>query len=292
MPLQNITTLVAGAVLALLVGRGFFWGVSSFVYARLENETVALIGGVAAWLTAVTYTFFGGLYRNGPYEKAVGLVVGNPIRYILPPGWSWWLPRGIGGSVAINMQTMSIDRTNQPLEAVPAADNITVSISYLAQVRVTDPYTYATVENPLKALQNAIDQGIREFANLHPAEDLTKKKREFVDSIDNNETVKEVAEECGLEIVSLSVDDVNLPEEIVGSRIKQVTEIQEAKAEETETNNVLNLMQKYKEKFPNLSDQQILNAVQAERGKIRRLVVEGSAGDFTKGAAVSSLNKE
>lgn len=81
------------------------------------------------------------------------------------------------------------------------------------------------------------------------------------------------------------VDDINLPPELVRANEQKEIEKAQRESEATEMGTVTLLMEEMKKKFPDLTDKQILDAVQAERKKITRVVVEGDAGDFTKGAA-------
>lgn len=92
--------------------------------------------------------------------------------------------------------------------------------------------------------------------------------------------------DLGVTIRRLNVEKVEPEGELKGDAERAARERQQRTAEESETDTVVVLMEKYRKKFPNLSDTEILNAVQTERGKASRIIVDGSGGDMSKAAAI------
>lgn len=288
--IKKLLSIAIGIALGFIAFRFAYGLIGDIVYDRGRNGIIATLAAAIAGTIAFAYVLFAGLYKNKPFEKGVGLFLGSATSYVLPDGWSWWLPRGLGGVIPVNTQALTLDRTKgcKPLEKVLSKDNIEMAISFLAQLRVVDILKNAGTQSPFKAAETAIEQAFREFAALHDSLDLPKKKAEFATHVMNDRALREKLRELGYIILSISVNDIDPPQEIVQANIKKKTEKAESEAEDTETENVIKLMKKYE--AAGLVGKDALNAVQAERGKIRRIVIDGNAsgGDFTRGAAINT----
>tara|TARA_B100000745_G_scaffold89159_1_gene56017 strand:- start:25192 stop:26241 length:1050 start_codon:yes stop_codon:yes gene_type:complete len=106
-------------------------------------------------------------------------------------------------------------------------------------------------------------------------------------------TVKETAESMGFEIERVLVDDFTLPRSIVEAAERERVEEAQRRAEETEIQAVISLVKMMKGvgegedlKLEGVSDKDILNVIQAERGKASRYVVDGSGDSLAKAASI------
>jgi regulator of protease activity HflC (stomatin/prohibitin superfamily) len=86
----------------------------------------------------------------------------------------------------------------------------------------------------------------------------------------------------GIKIFRLNVTTVEPEGDLKTDAERAAREQQQREAEEREAGALVGVMAKIREKFPNLSDMEVLNAAQTERGKATRVIIDGTGSDVTK----------
>lgn len=271
----------------------------------------------------MVYSAFAGFVNTPAAKNAVPELFGEYVDWWLAPaGYSWWFPAPIG---EVN-RTVHVGENSVPLSAtqIEAADNVHVSTTYTPIFRVKWPLVYVRYGGgPEKALGGLFNRTMRWFVSLYkstklPAmrglasevmagarntlsleDDIAKPEDlegdtyevDFAAGSDNNWTVRKTAESMGFEIIQVLVDDFTLPNSITAAAEQERVEEAQRRSELTEVGTLEAAMKQMKEAFPELSDAEVMRAVQAERGKIDYVHVGGEGGDFTKGAAVQTSRK-
>ena len=312
-----VGSLFLGVMISSLVG-GIFGAI-------LSNEYIG-------W-SLVIYTFFFGLYYLDGNEEGVPKVLGQYVNfdgYRLPPGLSWFLPWPLGDTTKVVMTERTSDHrlSAQNTIEVLSWDNVKVKMSFLVQYRVFDSLAFVLVEEPLKALEAAIDETVRWFANLYNADDLPKAKGGASDFISGKKAEKEEEEimmvraiyyekgnnrfiapgedrtekfedfisiessirSRGMCITSAFVDDFGLPPSMTAARAQISVQEAEVSADEKRMASLTARIRQLRKELPDADDEFLLNAAQALQGDASKTVIEnrGGAGDFTTGAVISA----
>lgn len=305
---RSIASIVFGWSLAGALGLIVFQITQTQILSAGWGENVALVAGIPGFLGVILYIGYFGMRNLNFLENGVPLIIGQRIRgYTIPPGRSWWFPHPFGGIFKVYVGQKTLNKTNSngtAISKVLSKDNYEVGVSALIQWTVCNPYLYSELENPESAFQGLIERNVRWYVGNNNGEEIPPKKKEIADMIqgkiaeistaDNGreptqEEIPEIAKSWGIKIDHVMVDDVNLPPDIVKAWEQKRIEASQQEYEQTEMDTVLKLMENYKTKFPNskMSDKDILNIIQAERNKAKRIIIEGDAGDFTKGGYLS-----
>lgn len=297
-------TLIVGAILmiieVLVLNWMFGFGLFTFLTAFFGSF------GLSSWLFMIN-----GAYRNGELERATGGVGGQLTSWILPTGLSWWIPRRLGGSQErkLNVEIRELNRTKdkgKPLEGVVTYDGAEIGVEYFTQYRVTDiekARQYTNIDTAFAAL---MDRHARFFANEwdgDPAttKSLTRRKTSFSNWMSGQLPVKNrkgedmqndiIAEAAamGVELVSSRITDINPPKELVEARKAKIRERAEGEAERA---NIVQLRRQVRglrkgyskdDEALDITDREALEAAQLARKDVRKIIVGGDAGDFTKG---------
>ena len=278
---------------------------------------------VGAFVVGILYSLLAGAHVNKPLYNGVPELFGSYVSWWLaPPGLSWWIPEPFGSIT----QTVFVgdNPATRNLVEVEAADNVQMSTRYTFVVRVLYPFVYARYgdEGSEKALRALMDRTMRWLISIHlsthlPAargevsevmagasdtirvvgEDGTERMYTFSSSsvAGNRRTLARMARDLGWEIVEFLAEDFTLPKSVADAAERKRIEEEERAAELAEADTVVAIAKR----LAGLSDEQpldlsilahaaALEAAQAERGKIDKVVVTGGAGDFTQGAAVQT----
>lgn len=316
--LKSVISIAFGWLLAGLLGFMAFQIIQSQILSTGWHKEFAFLGGTFGFLGILLYVGYFGMQNLHFLENGVPLIIGQRLSfYIIPPGRSWWFPSPLGEIFKVYIGQKTLDRrnsTNNPISHVLSADRLEVGVSLLVQYSVSDPYSYSTLENPESAFEGLIDRNVRWYVSLNEGEEMPSKRDELASMIsgkiqkedDGNGNMKQyvvdkdgnwvdtenhvvaTAHDWGIKINYVLADDINLPKDLIAAYEQERVEIRQQSYESTETETVIALMKKYRLGFPNLTDREILNAVQVERKKAKRILLEGNAaGDFTRGGYLS-----
>lgn len=118
-----------------------------------------------------------------------------------------------------------------------------------------------------------VDQLLKKWGELEKFVcDKFKEEYEAYDEIlKKNVKYTELEHKYGVEIIRLSLTDIDLPKELQEQREKA---LKERYFEEGEKKRWQNTIKRIKKSFPNISDEKALNAIQVERDKIKKHVIE------------------
>lgn len=304
---KAILSMLVGWSFATFVGLGVFQFTQNFIITQGWPAEMGSISGAGGFILSLIYIGYYGMRRLGYLDNGVPLLLDQRIKiHLLPPGRSWWIPSPLGGYIRTYVGQRTLDQTNKatnPITQVLSGDNLEVSVSIMIQWTVINPYKFSGLETPEVAFEGLINRNVRWYVSINNGEEMPSKREELAAMIkgevieinDRNgqkvhtgNHVVATASDWGIRIDYALCDEVNLPTDIVNAWEQKRVEKSQEEYEMTETENVLRLMEKYREKFPNLTDQEILNAVQVERDKTQRVLVEGGGGDFTKGGALQA----
>jgi regulator of protease activity HflC (stomatin/prohibitin superfamily) len=317
-----VITLTLAVIATILVSIAVTIGLGLIANTDSMFWNPTLIFGLV--LIAIGWWFLGeGLINNGALEKSVPELLGSFTPWEAPPGISWWFPPPFGSkgsTVPIDQKTL--DRTSgsgKMILKVLTKDDVPVSVGLVVQFAAGeepgDALSYVSIDNPEAAFEAMIEGNARVFVRYFSAAQVPDEKHELAkflmnekgtiripiegnlasgDKHDDNKWVDKPtddgsdsvtqAKKMGFTIRAVSVAEINLPESITQAKELEEKEKAEERAEVVQITAVARQMEVLRRAFPNLTDTQILRAVQSERGKIKQVVVEGDAGDFTKGA--------
>lgn len=285
---------------------------AALVSLLLNEPVVALGTGVIVLLA----TFLSGIYSIPPAQNGVPLFFGSYIDWwLLPSGYSWWLPRYLGGGLGMRVP---VGERDLPLEfgKMEAADNVQLpAIKLTAVIRIRYPYVWARFSsssgNPVNAVRATLERATRflithvksvEIPSLSGSSVFLTGQEDTVDIVvettdgegeivqkrrrggpfsngNPNETIKAIMASYGFSVERVNLEDPNLPPEIVAAAAEKRIEEMQQKSELTEAETVNLIAQKLREQFPELSEEQIMQAIQTMQGKAQRKIVDinGSA---------------
>lgn len=240
--------------------------------------------------------------------KAVLTVLGKREQVIFTEGWLW-LPK-----VLADIKPVDCRRRNIVLELPDAqtADDIEVKVNAGAVVFVSDPFQFLSVKDPFgsagdgetvvdgpvaREIETAIRENITDkgsnIADPDAKKRLTRRSKEIETQVRQvltkiDRATGEIPKlmSWGLELDRLQIKDIDLPKDVQDAVDARRVEEQRQISKMTETETLAKLAKRLQELFPDMTAEEAMNRVQAERGKITVFKVDGNAGDFTKGAAI------
>ncbi|MBU1178823.1 hypothetical protein KKB69_00570, partial [Patescibacteria group bacterium] len=242
--------------------------------------------GIAGIFGSLFWFGYKGIKKIEIGWKGVPLILGGRLPeflkdFLFKEGYIWTLPKPfMGCGVQDCRETPEKEFVVEEL----SQDRMAVKVEVAAQAKVVDPYRAFDVSDYVTSLKELTERVIRWSIVEDEAIDVPDKKRDLSIKIER-EARKISVPRWGLNVIQIYVKGVRLPPELEKALAQKKIEQVQAESEETEIKNVRNLVNIMKE-GTNLSYNQAANIVQSERGKIKRTVVEGNAGDFTKGAAL------
>ncbi|MHB1350319.1 MAG: SPFH domain-containing protein [Desulfobulbaceae bacterium] len=265
-------------------------------------------GIIASVLMALAiFMAFGwnGIREIKPVHVGVPMILGDlSDLFLLPGGYFWILPEPFMGFVEVSRQQMTLD---PKIKRVLSADNMEAEVDVQIQYIICEPYKFQKTAEPEKALSALAERNIRWLANMIVLSKLPGVKGLFSELLEGNASlekiknhtstntvwveseaiselgVKDAAKEWGLEIKKAMVTDIRIPQNVVDANAKREVEVAHRKSEGIQNRTLLDLMKEFKTDFPDLSDEKIADLIQVERKKATRVIIDGNAGDFTKG---------
>jgi len=283
-----------------------------------------IIASVLATLAILMVFGWNGIREIKPVHVGVPMIMGDlSDLFLLPGGYFWLPPKPFMDFVEVSLKEKTM---NPDIKGVLSSDNKTASIDAQIQYFISNPYIYLQVDKPEESLEGLIGKNVRWLANMVEVVKLPGVKGLFSellkgttldkivghDSTDTDKVVsealvlglikdptedfsqisvggiKETAQEWGLTIKKAMVTEVVIPKEITDANADRDVEIAQRKSESVQNRTLLDLMKEFKVDFPDLSDEKIADLIQVERKKAIRVIIDGNAGDFTKGSVANA----
>lgn len=267
------------------------WVISTFlIYSEISLKTIGLTLIVIAILLKFLPKLISRFYVIIPEVKGgvviskisgrTGKILKEGVHFILP----WWYIKIIPLEKSVPKEII--------IDSIPTKDGGTVSFKCSYQYRPCINHLNKYIENDESIIRTGIEDMIKsfigQFATIHTTEEIIKswgelenfvygKFKESHECFDEylNKKVKytDLEDKYGVEIIRLSLTDIDLPPEIQAQREKVLKERYNETGEKKLWENTLKRMKQIKNKF-NLPDKDALNAIQVERDKIQKQVIE------------------
>jgi membrane protease subunit HflK len=184
-----------------------------------DDETPSGFGSGSFGLLAaaiIAVWFATGVYQVGPAEKAVVTRFGRFVRIEdsgLHPRWPW----PIESKQIVNTQEFQsfTDHTRMLTQ-----DAALVDINIAVQFRRADPKAYVfNIVDPERTLGEASESAIREAVGQRPLEVVLEKGRQEI-AVRTRQLIQRTLDgyNSGLEIISVNLQDVNVPEQVAPSQ--------------------------------------------------------------------------
>jgi regulator of protease activity HflC (stomatin/prohibitin superfamily) len=152
-----------------------------------------------------------------------------------------------------------------PYSEVLSSDNIPIRFKGQLQIRITEPYQYSDVIEPEKTLLEQTLDACRVQMSSHTALEVALNEN-LSDSI--MERIVNRAKGWGISVMSSAISELRLPEDV--EKYAQVIRL-------------------IRQQNPDISARVVLDALQADRGSIRKLVLESSSLESAATAVVKAL---
>lgn len=286
-------------------GIGIFVNVIFAIIAYFVGDSIAifylkfnLVGttiGILLSLLSLAYFGRGGLREIPIGHRAIPLSFGTrQNEYELDEGWVWNWPEPIRDVEIVDTreQTLEVGMTE-----VLTGDNVPISINLSAQYMVVDLYTFLSVKGVPEALREAIDSTTRVIIQDLESDKVAQEKKNIPDQILNGFKTLEDKEidgiasyattRWGIEVIKVRITHIRLPEELetanTAIKVQEARtkkEVAQAETEKVEATHVAAMIKTYRD--AGLSATESVNALQAERGKATRIVIDGTANPLVQ----------
>jgi regulator of protease activity HflC (stomatin/prohibitin superfamily) len=249
------------------------------------HPLIGVLFGLACCATTWVYVFYEGLISIPVGSNGIGLWLGKRVEgKIYPEGWCWNWPKPFGTIeiVDVREKTLVVD-----MEKVLTEDGVPVQVALSLQVRVEDLFKYKSVDNPDQACERKGESATRlVVAEIKSGVIGAATTKVDIEAQILTKLQDGTATQWGLKVIAARVEDITRPQEMDEAQTKMKVEEAQRASEQYETDTLVSLMEAMRKKFPGLSDGELLNAVQAERGKVRRIIIDGSGSDTLKHGAL------
>ncbi len=282
--LVNVTL----AIIAYLIGNAL---AIYFLKFNLAGTTIGLLS------SALSLVYFGrgGLREIPISHRAVPLSFGTrQEEYELSEGWVWNWPAPIRSVeiVDVREQTLEVGMTE-----VLTDDNVPISIDLSAQFMVVNLYTFLSAKGVPEALREAIDSTTRVIIQELESDKVAQEKKNIPDQILNGFKTLEDKEvdgianyaaiRWGIEVIKIRITHIRLPEELetanTAIKVQEALtkkEVVQAATEKVEAAHVAAMIKTYVD--AGLSATEAVNALQAERSKATRIIIDGNANPLVQ----------
>lgn len=184
-------------------------------------------------------------------------------KYLLTEGIYWIPPFS---------RVISFDSRERQLEIPPgevlSSDNIPIRFKTQLQLRVVDPYLYSSVVDPEKTLVTQAVEAARILISQHTALEIAALNETLAETM--TARLIQRSKDWGIEVISSSFSELRLPEEI--EKYAQVIRI-------------------IRNQHPEMSPQRILDALQADKGTIRKQVLESTSLESAATALFRAISR-
>ncbi len=184
-------------------------GVTVLAYAAAHDQLALLAVGALLVLLVYLSLKYPVLLQLKEYERAVVFRFGKFVG-VRGPGWVIILP-GIESYVRVDLRTQTLDVKPQ---TVITKDNIEVVIDAVIYLRVIDPAkAVLNVEDYKSAAILFVESTIREVAGRMTASEIISNVDKINDQL--RKELQQIAREWGVEVVSVELKNVQLPEGLI-----------------------------------------------------------------------------
>ena len=295
-PINRLTTFLVGIAL----NAGLIFVATIIITNFTGGFTVrGIIASVLAALAILMVFGWNGIRELPPVHVGVPMILGDlSDLFLLPGGYSWILPKPFMDVEAVSQKELTLDL---PLKKVLSKDSMEAEIDVQLQYVISDPYLNLKVEKATTAMTGLVERNVRWLANtielilLPEVKDLFSKMLEGkaeIDDLKNHDAtstkqieenkiesldITKIAGAWGFFIKKAMVTTIEIPASITKAKADKEKENAERDAERIQNTTLFTLMKEFKAEFPNLSDKEIADLIQTERGKVTRTIVDGSA---------------
>lgn len=180
-----------------------------------------LIIGVSLIIAAL---FFGGIVIIQQYEKGVKFRLGRYVGTI-EPGLNWVMPL-IEWVQKVDMRIRTVDI---PAQEVITMDNVPVKVNGVVYFKVEDPAkAVLNVKDYVFAVAQYAQTALRDVVGKTELDDLLSKREKVAEDI--RKIVDEIMQQWGIDIVSINLQDIFLPQELIRAMARQAEAEREKRA--------------------------------------------------------------
>jgi regulator of protease activity HflC (stomatin/prohibitin superfamily) len=189
---------------------------STGVAVLLVIVVLVLVGIAAATMISVLQE----------YERGVIFRLGRVLAKPKGPGLILTLPFGIDRLRKVNMQVVAM---NVPPQDVITKDNITMQVDAVVYSRVIDPIrAVVEVQNYLFATSQSSQTNLRAMLGKYELDTLLAERERINREL--RQTIARVTHDWGVEVQSVEVKDVELPEELRRAMAREAEADRDARA--------------------------------------------------------------
>lgn len=260
-----------------------------------------IAGTLLAYITLVACILYFGVngLRTIPVGfRAMKLWLGKRVEgKEYPEGVVWNWPKPLGDLEVKDCRDKPLDL---PLSAVLTADNVPVDIDGALQIKITDINKNLGADKPEESLKNAAESDIRSIVLRLQSSTVAQEKQLIASALMGQTPIeglllKGLADSedlWGITVSQVRITHIRLPQkleearteiQIRAARLGQETE--DAKAEKVAINNLAARIKTLK--GTGLEPSEAVDAVQAEFGKITRVVLGGGAKPIERAGALA-----
>jgi len=158
------------------------------------------------------------------YDRLVVFTLGR-VTGVIGPGLRFvWVPFQATNRVGLRITTMDI-----PTQDIITRDNISVQTSAVCFFRVTDPLKVVVkVQNPLQAINQMAQTTLRSVVGQHELDELLSNREAINAKL--KEIIDRQTEEWGIQILSVEIKDVTIPENMKRAIAQQAEAERERRA--------------------------------------------------------------
>jgi regulator of protease activity HflC (stomatin/prohibitin superfamily) len=160
------------------------------------------------------------------YERGVIFRLGRVLARAKGPGLIIMLPFGIDRMRKVNLQVVAM---NVPPQDVITKDNVTMQVDAVVYSRVTDPVrAVVEVQNYLFATSQSAQTNLRAILGKYELDTLLAERERINRELRQN--IARVTHDWGVEVQSVEVKDVELPDELRRAMAREAEADRDARA--------------------------------------------------------------
>jgi len=283
-------TIGSGVFLSLLVK----WGGSTLLHPIAGTLLMCI-----TFVACILYFGVNGLRTIPVGFRAMRLWLGKRVEgKEYPEGVVWNWPKPFGDLEVKDCRDKPLDL---PLSAVLTADNVPVDIDGALQIRITDINKNLSADKPEESLKNAAESDIRSIVLKLQSSTVAQEKQLIASFLMGEQTpieglllkgLADSKEDWGITVSKVRITHIRLPQKLEEARTEiQVRaarlgqETEDAKAEKVAIDNLAGRIRTLKR--TGLEPSEAVDAVQAEFGKITRVVLGGGAKPIERAGALA-----
>ncbi len=178
---------------------------------------------VALVFLVISVFLFGVVIIN-QYEKGVKFRLGKYVG-VLEPGLHWIIPF-IEWVKVVDIRVRTVDI---PAQEVITMDNVPVKVNGVVYFKVEDPKkAVLNVKDYVFAVAQYAQTALRDVVGKTELDDLLSKREKVAEEI--RKIVDEIMQQWGIDIVSINLQDIFLPQELIRAMARQAEAEREKRA--------------------------------------------------------------